>query len=537
MEKIDSVKTKEISKGIKKNRKKLALITLIAIALVVTAFMIPSFIDAEAIIQQSQELLKEGNYEEAKEQLLKINTEEAQTLLEQIDIYKAINSGDFDKALEMFEQMGDTQINYDTGGGELLTEDLIDYVFNSYATCEKNGYNFEGWEVSDYDMDLSNLNVNLDAIYSLSEYMIDLELDGGKIDQLLPNKYTIESEDIVIPNPEKAGYEFLGWTALGALGATGLLKDYVIEENSTGDLNLVANWQPIQYNIVFDSNGGKPVSTMTCYTGSYIKLPTAERQGYQFDGWYNGQEKMPESFLWNYTENLNLKAKWVEQKYNITYNCNMSGVYVNPNIQTVQLGEYVSLPKIQKEGYEFLGWYYNNQKISDGKWTINTDCVLQARWQLIGHTHMYSSKIVQPTCTEQGYTTYTCSCGDYYISNYVDTANHIYNEWEIIQEATETMTGLKERKCKNCTHIETEVIPVLSHTHKYSEQVTKPTCTEPGYTIYTCACSYSYKEANITPKGHTYKLEEIVKPATGSSSGIGRYICVDCGEQIHKYID
>lgn len=43
------------------------------------------------------------------------------------------------------------------------------------------------------------------------------------------------------------------------------------------------------------------------------------------------------------------------------------------------------------------------------------------------HTHNYTSKIVTaPTCTEKGYTTYTCSCGDSYTADEVDAAGHSY---------------------------------------------------------------------------------------------------------------
>lgn len=37
-----------------------------------------------------------------------------------------------------------------------------------------------------------------------------------------------------------------------------------------------------------------------------------------------------------------------------------------------------------------------------------------------GHSHSYTSEITTPTCTEQGYTTYTCACGDSYVSDYTD---------------------------------------------------------------------------------------------------------------------
>ena len=42
------------------------------------------------------------------------------------------------------------------------------------------------------------------------------------------------------------------------------------------------------------------------------------------------------------------------------------------------------------------------------------------------HTHSYKSTVTAPTCTEQGYTTYTCECGDSYVDDYVATTDHTY---------------------------------------------------------------------------------------------------------------
>ena len=40
------------------------------------------------------------------------------------------------------------------------------------------------------------------------------------------------------------------------------------------------------------------------------------------------------------------------------------------------------------------------------------------------HEHVYESVVTAPTCTEQGYTTHTCSCGDSYVDSYVDAIGH-----------------------------------------------------------------------------------------------------------------
>lgn len=43
---------------------------------------------------------------------------------------------------------------------------------------------------------------------------------------------------------------------------------------------------------------------------------------------------------------------------------------------------------------------------------------------LDGHEHNYQTVVTQPTCTEQGYTTHTCSCGDSYVDDYTDALGH-----------------------------------------------------------------------------------------------------------------
>src|SRR5699024_1681796 len=65
-----------------------------------------------------------------------------------------------------------------------------------------------------------------------------------------------------------------------------------------------------------------------------------------------------------------------------------------------------------------------------------------------------------PTCTEMGYTTYTCSrCGDTYKGDYTDAAGHKPGDWIIDQEPTTDSEGSKHKECEVCGEtLETEEI-------------------------------------------------------------------------------
>ena len=79
------------------------------------------------------------------------------------------------------------------------------------------------------------------------------------------------------------------------------------------------------------------------------------------------------------------------------------------------------------------------------------------------HSHSYDEGVVTaPTCTEQGYTTYTCGCGDTYKDNYVNATGHSY-VGEITKGATCSTAGEKTFTCSACEDAYTEGIPANGH--------------------------------------------------------------------------
>ncbi len=100
------------------------------------------------------------------------------------------------------------------------------------------------------------------------------------------------------------------------------------------------------------------------------------------------------------------------------------------------------------------------------------------------HTHSYSTQITPPTCTTQGYTTYTCACGDTYNGDYKNAMGH-----------------------------------------SYTTQITSPSCTTQGYTTYTCACGDTYNGDYKNATGHSYTNYISNNDATYESDGTKTAVC------------
>ncbi len=61
------------------------------------------------------------------------------------------------------------------------------------------------------------------------------------------------------------------------------------------------------------------------------------------------------------------------------------------------------------------------------------------------------------------------------------------------------------------------------HTHSYVQSTVSPTCTEGGYTEFTCSCGDSYKENETDPIGHSYSSQEL-------ENGVTEFTCKNCGD-------
>lgn len=119
-------------------------------------------------------------------------------------------------------------------------------------------------------------------------------------------------------------------------------------------------------------------------------------------------------------------------------------------------------------GYTFTNSYgnkltYTYKEKTIDMWGTKVLTLASSNYKPTAHTHNYSSKVTPPTCTEEGYTTYTCGCGDSYKGNYKDPTGHSYGAWKVTTAATCTAKGEERRDCVNCDQYETRATNAKEH--------------------------------------------------------------------------
>lgn len=105
----------------------------------------------------------------------------------------------------------------------------------------------------------------------------------------------------------------------------------------------------------------------------------------------------------------------------------------------------------------------NGTEIDISEPSVAKEHLTSAYAEYYWYHHNYTAVTVDPTCTTDGYTTYTCS---------------------------------------ECDYGYTEVQNALGH--RYESVVTAPTCSDGGYTMYTCICGDSYVDNRTEKLDHSY---------------------------------
>ena len=255
-------------------------------------------------------------------------------------------------------------VKFDAAGGSAVSDATIDEGDKlSLPTATKNGYKLDGWYNGDYKWSFENDTVSseitLTARWIAIEYSIEYALDGGNFSVNVVNSYTVESNDITIPNPQKEGCEFLGWTSQTITTPT---KNLIITSGSMGALNLTANWKSADsYTITLNLEGGRIIGNVpTEYTVQQtpVTINTPVKDGYEFVGWIkeNGETTYFAVVHQGDYGNKTFTAVWSPINYSITVDlANGTLDEKIPESYTIE-SDTVTFPTPKRVGYKFTGW-------------------------------------------------------------------------------------------------------------------------------------------------------------------------------------
>ena len=156
------------------------------------------------------------------------------------------------------------------------------------------------------------------------------------------------------------------------------------------------------------------------------------------------------------------------------------------------------------------------------------------------HIAQFADTVVDPTCTEQGYTHHVCTVKDCPYDPVDDTfVSATDHTWVKTQTNPPTCTeqGTAFYKCSACGATRTEKIAALGHDLSRCDLVPDATCTQPGRAVGTCArCGVKIDEV-IPAKGHdySYKSASSTEP-TCTESGRYKGTCPVCGKDYNDTI-
>ena len=254
-------------------------------------------------------------------------------------------------------------------------------------TPKLEGHAFLGWyadsgfsESFDFTQKLTK-NTKIYVKWEINKYTVFFESNGGTaIDNqtvLFGNKAT-KPETIVKPN-----YEFAGWYKDADCLS---LFDFNLD-TIKGDTTLYAKWSKGLIEIVFDTNCDKTIDSRKVEVESSlgINLPMLTRVGYEFVGWYTTENFDPSSRVYSDTkffESITLYARWDAKEVKLSFDRNGGDGIANSKSIMLEK-EYGELPVVNKAGYEFLGWFYEDTLISSNTIvSVPEDHTLVAKWNV-----------------------------------------------------------------------------------------------------------------------------------------------------------
>lgn len=237
--------------------------------------------------------------------------------------------------------------NYD---GTVLSSTSYDYGTAAseivVPTPTRSGYKFIGW-------DSAISNVNGDKVYTAVYKKIHTVSFVDGFGKTLSTVSVVDGEDATLPsNPQKSGYTFKAWDKSNT--------------NIKADTTITATWSIINYSLTFNYDGGNAsnVSSYNVETND-IKINNPTKEGYTFIGWTGTNLSsltvdlvIPKGSISNRVYTANYKIN----QYTVDLDSD-SGIESLTGRGTFDFDKRVTIKAVLKEGYNFTGWYDENDNL------------------------------------------------------------------------------------------------------------------------------------------------------------------------------
>lgn len=262
--------------------------------------------------------------------------------------------------------MGNGYTGGDTKSQQAHTDSELNLNANGYT---RDGYTFAGWSeapggiVKYYDQ--SEITVPTNSIYNL--YAVwspnlntiafnDNGADSGAMDA--QRMHTDSTENLATNGFTKTGYHLAGWSTTPT-GDVEYADEGAYKMGPNSSYDLYAKWEPNQYTLTYDVNGGtvSQMSKEITFDQRYV-LDVPNRKGYSFDGWYMGDAQITDS------NGNSLEAYRVSGNITATAHWNAKASVLvlidGSSQQTIKSStdSWISLPGNDetKENFIFAGW-------------------------------------------------------------------------------------------------------------------------------------------------------------------------------------
>ena len=217
-------------------------------------------------------------------------------------------------------------------------------------------------------------------------FAINYVLDGGTNSENNPNEYVPEKLPLLLEDPTKSGYKFVGWYDNENFTGESITE---ISAGTMGDVTLYAKWNALDYRISYELNGGTNAENPDGYDVSDlpVSLHAPSRTGYIFKGWYMGENRVL-AIPVGTTGNVVVSAKWEPITYTIDFNTN-GGLPTLSSIDYTIESDSFTLQEITKVGYTFDGWYNGETKVTEITTGTYGNMTLVAKWTTDLYTISY----------------------------------------------------------------------------------------------------------------------------------------------------